>query len=206
MKMIDISMPLSERTAPWPGDTRFSYEVSWGMEESGSVNVGRIEMSAHSGTHIDAPFHFKEDGKKVHELDVDRYMTTATVVDVTGKDTIFIEDLQSKLENGTANAVLLKTLSWHDRSVFPEKIPVMDHNVPAFLADKGIRLIGLDLPSVDPIDNKELENHHKLLEQDIYILEGLVLDHVEEGEYELIALPLNIVGADGSPVRAVLRK
>ncbi|TFD97686.1 arylformamidase [Jeotgalibacillus sp. R-1-5s-1] len=206
MKIIDISMSLSERTAPWPGDTRFSYEVSWGMEESGSVNVGKLEMSAHSGTHIDAPFHFTEDGKKVHELEIDRYITSAAVVDVTGKETIFIEDLQSKLESKKVNAILLKTESWRDRSVFPEKIPVMDHNVPSFLADKGIRLIGLDLPSVDPIDNKELENHHKLLDKDIYILEGLVLDHVEEGVYELIALPLNIVGADGSPVRAILRK
>src|SRR2546428_11134212 len=93
MTILDISRPLKEGVPTWPGDTAFSYEVSWSKEQSGSVNVGKLTMSIHTGTHIDAPFHFDNEGRKVMELDLDLYIGTARVIDVSGKSSIGAEDL-----------------------------------------------------------------------------------------------------------------
>ncbi|KIL46839.1 arylformamidase [Jeotgalibacillus campisalis] len=205
-KIIDISMELSEAAAVWPGDTLFQYEVSWDIEESGSVNVGKIESSTHMGTHIDAPFHFDQAGQKVNELSLDRYISKTAVVDCRGKDKISAVDILPFVTDQEITSVLIKTDYWGDRTVFPETIPTMTEDVPGKLAEKNINLIGVDLPSVDSIDSKELKNHLELHRHDIWILEGIDLKDVSGGVYELIALPLKIVGADGSPVRAVLRE
>ncbi|MDZ5713104.1 arylformamidase [Jeotgalibacillus haloalkalitolerans] len=202
MKLIDISMMLSSETPNWPGDTPFHYEVAWPMEESGSVNVGKIETSTHMGTHIDAPFHYDENGKTTDELDLNRYFAKAEVIDCTGIDEITREHIELKGHGITA--VLFKTTAWRNRNEFPESIPVMNEAVPAYLKSRGINLIGVDLPSVDHLDSKPLPIHHALHQQDINILEGIVLDEVESGSYQLIAMPLKIKDGDGSPVRAVL--
>ena len=101
--------------------------------------------------------------------------------------------------------MLFHTGGWPDTSRFPDAIPVMEADLPVWLADRGVRLIGVDLPSVDPLDSKTLDNHHALGRAGIVIVEGLSLADVPEGRYELMALPLKIIGADGSPLRAVLR-
>lgn len=202
MKLIDITMNLSDSTPSWPGDTPFSYEIAWPMEKSGSVNVGKIEASTHIGTHIDAPFHYDNNGMKTDELELSRYFANAVVVDCTGVSEITPDHIDFDEEGVTA--VLFKTGGWTDRAVFPAKIPVMNESVPAYLKGKGINLIGVDLPSVDHLESKTLPVHHALYEQDINILEGIVLDGVREGSYQLIAMPLKIKGGDGSPVRAVL--
>ncbi|SDX34859.1 arylformamidase [Paenibacillus sp. CF384] len=202
---IDISQPLDEKVATWPGDTPFSYKVSWSKEESGSVNVGQIVMSIHTGTHIDAPFHFDNEGKRVSELDLDLYIGQARVIHLPNPASIGVRDLAG-VELGGVARLLIRTDAWQDRHVFPGWIPPIEPELAAYLAGYGVRLIGLDLPSVDPLDSKELPAHHELAGHGIHILEGLVLDHVEPGDYELIALPLPLTEADGSPVRAVLRK
>lgn len=189
----------------WPGDTAFLYEVSSPMEESGSVNVGRLELSTHSGTHVDAPFHFDNEGKKIIELDLDLYIGPAKVIDVIGKESIGAADLIGVDLDG-CKRVLFRTLAWVNPDVFPEKIPHIEPNLAPFLESKGIKLIGLDVPSVDPIDSQELPAHHSLNVHGIHILESLMLDEIEPGNYELIALPLPLVEGDGSPVRAVLRQ
>jgi arylformamidase len=205
MKLIDISMPLYNGVPGWPGDTPYSFELAWTKEQSGSVNVGKLEMSSHIGTHIDAPFHFDDDGKKVFDLPIELYTGPATVIDVSGGQEITLNSIKEKVKMGTKR-VLFKTNCWGDRTLFPEKIvPVLPEIVP-FLKNCGVELIGVDMPSVDHLDSKELAAHHTLHEHHIHILEGLVLDHVAEGEYELIALPLSLKEADGSPVRAVLRE
>ncbi len=188
----------------WPGDTPFHYEVSWSKAESGSVNVGSLSMSAHTGTHVDAPFHFDDDGKRIIELDLELYIGPARVVDMTGKDSIGAKDLAGVGLQGMKR-VLFRTRSWQDASEFPGKIPHLEADLGPFLAERGIRLIGVDVPSVDPIDSKDLHAHHSLNENGIHILESVLLDEVEPGDYELIALPLPLVEGDGSPVRAVLR-
>lgn len=203
MKIHDISMLLNKKTAEWPGDTPFEFQVNWSKEESGSVNVGKLITSTHIGTHIDAPFHFDEHGEKVHELSLKNYVTEALVIHVEGKNQISRKDIE-KIEVGHAKAVLLRTNAWDNRNKFPESIPAFDLDIVEWMVEQGIILFGVDLPSVDAITSKDLSMHHALNGAGRYILEGLVLDNVNEGIYELIALPLKIEGADGSPVRAIL--
>lgn len=204
MKIIDISQPLSHTTQEWPNDTPFEYTLSWSIEEDSTVNVGKITTSTHIGTHIDAPYHFDNNGKKVHELDLDLYVGKARVIEVLGKKEIGIEDIKG-IDISGVKRLLIRTNSWRNRKQFPTTITSLKPEIASFLAEKGIRLIGVDTPSVDQLDSKDLQSHHHLHKQGIYILEGIVLDDVEPGDYELIALPLPIDGADGSPVRAVLK-
>ncbi|MDR4888279.1 arylformamidase [Fredinandcohnia sp. QZ13] len=204
MKIIDISQPLSHTTKEWPNDTPFEYKLSWSIKEASTVNVGKITTSTHIGTHIDAPFHFDDDGKKVHELELDIYVGKARVIEVSGKNEIGIEDL-NRFDLRGVKRLLIRTNSWENRSRFPTTITSLNPKIAPFLAEIGIQLIGVDTPSVDQLDSKELQAHHQLHKHGIYILEGIVLDVVEPGDYELIALPLPIEGADGSPVRAVLK-
>ena len=204
-KWIDISQPLDEKTAGWPGDTPFSYEVNWSKEETGSVNVGKITMSIHTGTHIDAPFHFDDNGKKVIDLDLDLYIGRTKVVHIPANKSIGINELSDVTLKGITR-LLIRTDAWQDRSVFPETIPYIEPSLASYLAKLGIRLLGIDLPSVDPLDSKELAAHHELAYHKIHILEGVLLDKIPSGDYELIAAPLPLVEADGSPVRALLKK
>jgi arylformamidase len=204
MKIIDISRRLENGMAVWPGDTAFHYEVSWSKAESGSVNVGSLSMSTHTGTHVDAPFHFDDHGKRIIELDLDLYIGPARVLDMSGEDSIGAKDLENVDLEGIQR-VLFRTLAWQNAAEFPEKIPHLEADLGPFLAERGIRLIGVDVPSVDPIDSKDLQAHHSLNKNGIHILESVLLDEVEPGDYELIALPLPLVEGDGSPVRAVLR-
>ncbi|WP_369899661.1 arylformamidase [Bacillus manliponensis] len=201
---IDISQPLQNDIATWPGDTPFSYEVACSKEESGSVNVGKITMSIHTGTHIDAPFHFQNDGERVLDLDVNVYVGPARIIDVSGLESIGASDLETFQLEGIER-VLLRTSSHGNAKLFPKKIPHLRADIAPFLKEKGVRLIGVDVPSVDPLDDKELAAHHTLWKQGIHILENVVLDHVPDGDYELIALPLPLSHADGSPVRAIVR-
>lgn len=204
MTWIDISQPLSGNIATWPGDTPFSYEVACTKEQSGSVNIGKITMSAHTGTHIDAPFHFDNGGSRVLDLDLDIYVGPARVIDVSEHHTIGAQELAAHDVAGVSR-LLLRTGSPYDPSVFPQTIPLLSADIAPFLQEQGVRLIGVDVPSVDALDSKTLPVHHALYEHGIHILENAVLHQVQPGDYELIALPLALQEADGSPVRAVLK-
>jgi len=204
MSLIDISRRLHNGVPAWPGDTPFRYEVTWPKEESGSVNVGSVTMSVHTGTHIDAPFHFDSGGRRVIDLDPALYVGPCRVLDMRGKASIGADDLAG-IDLQGVRRLLLRTGSWTDPDAFPPAITYLRADLAPFLAECGIGLIGVDVPSVDPLDSKELPAHHSLHAHEIHILEGLQLDHVAPGDYELIALPLPLVEADGSPVRAVLR-
>lgn len=205
VKIYDISMPLYNGVPGWPGDTPYVFDLAWTKEQSGSVNVGRLEMSTHTGTHIDAPFHFDNEGNKVINLPLDLYTGPALVIDVTGDLEITSESIEGKIKSGLKR-VIFKTTCWNDRTVFPEKIVPLSPEVVPYLKKQGVGLIGVDMPSVDPLDSKELLAHHALHKHNIHILEGLVLDEVPEGDYELIALPLPLQDGDGSPVRAILKE
>ncbi len=204
MTLIDISQPLIRGVPVWPGDTEFAFDLAWRKEESGSVNVGRITMSTHTGTHIDAPFHFEDDGSKVIELDPAVYVGHARLIDLFGVESIGAEDLEGRVPGGITR-LLIRTGSWRDRDGFPDNITYLRPDAAPLLADRGVRLVGVDVPSVDPIDSKDLPAHHALHANGVHILEGLVLDGVEPGDYGLISLPLPLQESDGSPVRAMLR-
>jgi len=200
-----VTIPLREGLAGWPGDTPFSFRLAWSRAAGAAVNVGRIAASLHAGTHVDAPFHFADDGPAVDALPLGPFLGPARVVDVVGKPVIRRADLES-LDLAATPRLLLRTGGWPDHARFPDSIPVIDDDVPAWLRERGVILLGLDVPSVDPLDSKTLPIHHALHAAGIAILESLALEGVPPGVYELIALPLKVVGADGAPVRAILRE
>jgi arylformamidase len=202
--IIDISRPIQNSTPTWPGDTPFDFELMWTKEASGSVNVGKLEMSTHTGTHIDAPFHVDSEGKKVHELDLSIYCGKAKVIHLQDVEVITAHELK-KAGLSETERLLIRTDSWDDPLRFPEEFSYFHPDAAAYLKEIGVKLIGVDVPSVDFMKSKELPAHHSFLEHSIFILEGLDLSAAEQGDYELIALPLPIVDGDGSPVRAILR-
>jgi arylformamidase len=207
MKIFDISRSLSNDLAPWPGDTAFHFELKWKMAEGATVNVGAVTMGAHNGSHADAPFHFKQGADTIERIPLETYLGRAVVVDLTEKfetdraRQIAIADLESSAE---APRLLLKTGVWRDSKVFPEWIPVIAPDVAEWLGKRKVKLLGLDLPSVDPIDAKVLVNHHALAAAGVAIVESLDLSEVEAGTYNFSALPLRISGGDAAPVRAIL--
>jgi arylformamidase len=200
----DITHPMSHSFAAWPGDVACDFRLNWRMADGASVNVGALTTSVHSGTHTDAPFHFLPGGRTVDALDLQPYVGPAVVIDVRGREVIRHEHLPS-IDYSATPRVLLKSDAWGDTSRFPDRIPVLAPGVATALKNRGVILIGVDVPSVDVLDSQELPIHHEIGRAGIYILENLDLRNVAAGPYELIALPLKLVGADGAPVRAVLR-
>ncbi|HEX6592995.1 MAG TPA: arylformamidase [Bacillota bacterium] len=203
-KWIDISQPLTNDNAHWPRDIPFSFKLTYTKEQTSSVNVGHITTSLHNGTHLDAPFHVHSTGKTIDELNINCFIGTALVVDVHHTNKITTEHLE-KYNYDDVKHVLLRTSFPNSPKRFPKQIPFIDPTIAPFLHKKGIVLLGVDLPSVDPLDSKALATHHALNRCNIHILENIILGHVTEGLYTLIALPLAIQGADASPTRAVLQ-
>lgn len=205
MRIYDISMTLRDGIPVWPGDSPFNYQLSCLMEDGATVNLGKISTTVHAGTHVDAPIHFCSDGRSIDELDLSPFIGPALVVDVADMSVISIEAIAAT-EPVPGDRVLLKTCSWTDTGSFPSWFPVIAPEVPGYLSAIGVVLLGVDVPSVDEFSSKSLPNHNKLNAYGIQILESLKLAEVPPGRYELIALPLKIEGADGSPVRAILRE
>lgn len=201
--LIDISQPVSPSTGAWPGDTPFSYRWTWSMEEGSSCNVSAITASPHVGTHADAPLHFDPQGQSVGEVELDRYIGPCWVADGPEEGLVEPKHLDG-LDLETYPRLLLRTRRSVDPA-FPTSFVALSPEAAAALQARGARLIGLDTPSMDPFDSKDLPAHHVLSAARIAILENLVLEHVEPGPYELLALPLRWMGLDASPVRAVLR-
>ncbi len=212
MKIWDVSRTLSSQLAEWPGDEPCRFRLTREKEKGQSVNLGAISMSVHNGTHADARFHFDTNGESIEKASLETYLGRATVVDLAQaflgskeKQLITIEDLWPSTETIAATSrVLVKTGRWSDSTIFPDKIPVIAADVPAWLQKNGVKLLGLDLPSVDELDSKSLQNHHALAGAGIAIVESLDLSDVAPGTYHFAALPLKIAGGDGAPMRAVL--
>jgi arylformamidase len=208
MKIFDISRPLFNGLAPWPGDTAFHFELKWKMAEGATVNVGAVAMGVHNGSHADAPFHFKESATTIEQMSLETYFGDAVVVDLTNKfkngerSEITIADLAPAADS--APRLLLKTGVWRNSENFPEWIPVIANDVSKWLEARNVKLLGVDLPSVDTIEAKVLVNHHALAAANIAIIESLDLSEVEAGTYHFSALPLRISGGDAAPVRAIL--
>src|SRR5438094_8981574 len=212
MKIWDISRTLSNDLAEWPGDEPCCFRLTRQKAKGESVNLGAISMSVHNGTHADAHFHFDTNGESIEKAPLETYLGRATVVDLAQnflqskeKHLITSEDLRPHAEDIAATSrLLVKTGRWSDSTVFPNQIPVIAADVPAWLQKNGVKLLGVALPSMDEIDSKSLQNHHALASAGIAIVESLDLSDVAPGIYNLAALPLKIAGGDGAPVRAVL--
>ncbi len=201
MALIDISRPLSPATAVWPGDQEVQWTWTAQLEEGSTVNLGALRLSAHAGTHVDAPYHVQEGGGTTDALDLSVFVGPTAVINVEGASQIRPEHV-SAIEVPRVlfktDASTLPTEEWPDTitPVAPETIRALD--------EKDTVLIGTDAPSVDPLDSTDLPAHHTLIQHDIVNLEGLRLADVEPGRYRLMALPLRIQGGDAAPVRAVL--
>jgi arylformamidase len=177
------------------------------MNAGANLTLSDIRTSLHVGAHADAPSHYLTDGADIAMRRLDLYLGRCIVVhvDVARGERITPDHVADKIEWITAPRVLFHTGTFPDHYRWNNDFASLSPELVDDLYHHGVRLIGIDTPSVDPFDSKALEAHHAFAWNDMAILEGLVLDGVEEGEYELIALPLRIKGADASPVRAVLR-
>jgi arylformamidase len=205
MPLIDVSRPLVDGGPHWPGDQDIRFRLVSRIAEGRSCNVGHLSLSVHSGTHVDAPFHYNDRGATIESLAPDLFIGPARVIDARGEK-VFTEKLFAGVDFRATPRILLRTDTWTDSSVFPTAWPLLDRGLPAWLGERGVRLLGLDVPSVDTLTNTDMAIHHLLDEANILILESLDLHTAPAGIYELIALPLKLQGADGSPVRAVLRR
>jgi arylformamidase len=201
--LYDISPLLSPRLAVWPGDTPLSREVLYDLARGDPGTLSGLRSTVHLGAHADAPSHFVA-GPTIHERDLDLYLGPAQVirVDAPRGTRVLPEQLRRDV---MASRVLICTGTYPDPEHFTTDFAALSVELIDFLHTKGVRLIGIDTPSVDVFSSKDLESHHAMARHDMAILEGLVLAGVPEGLYELIALPLRLEGFDASPVRAVLR-
>lgn len=203
-KIWDISQTLRSFLPVWPGDTQFTFERTWVMENGSPVNVGRMTMSTHSGTHGDAPLHYSAAAADIASVDLGPYLGECLVVDARGaRGAVDIRDLPHL---GGVERVLLRTFDTFPHDQWDSSFTAIAPETIGWLAAQGVRLIGTDAPSVDPQDSKTMEAHKAVLAVGMRILEGLVLDSVPPGRYELIALPLKIAGGDAGLCRAILRE
>jgi arylformamidase len=202
--LYDLSPIVRPEIPVWPGDTPFDSRLTWSMALGGTVNVSAITTTPHLGSHADAPFHTEPRGETMADLPLERYLGPCRVVKVPPRPLIEPRHLEG-IDLSNPPRLLLKTESVRDRRTFPERFSALSAELAALLGEKRVLLVGLDTPSVDPFDSKTLDAHHALARGGVAILEGLLLDGVPEGIYELIALPLKLAGLDASPVRAVLR-
>ena len=200
----DISQPLHPDLPVWPGDTAFEHACTWQMEAGSPVNVSALTMSTHSGAHADAPLHYDQDGPDIASVDLDPYLGECLVIDARrSKGLIQAGDLPSL---DSVDRVLFRTFERFPHGRWDTETMAIAPEAIEWLAVQGVKLVGIDTPSIDPQSSKDMLAHKAVLKHDIRVLEGLVLDDVPEGRYELIALPLPVVNADASPVRAVLRE
>lgn len=202
--LYDLSPTIKPELPVWPGDTPFSSRLSWSIAQGASVNLSAITTTPHLGSHADAPFHTEPRGEGMADMPLDRYLGPCRVIRVPPQPLIEPRHVDG-FDLTNPGRILFKTESVRDRRIFPERFTAISPELAALLAEKGVLLVGMDTPSVDPFDSKTLDAHHALFRGGTAILEGLVLDGVPEGVYELIALPLKMAGLDASPVRAVLR-
>jgi arylformamidase len=202
-RIIDVSQPVGSATAVWPGDQTFRLAWTLRRDSGDSVNVAAVTLSAHTGTHADGPFHCDDAGEKPAAVPLEAYLGPALVVDVTGRAELDV-DAVAGIDLRLAERILFRTRAHTDATAFPASFAALTPALARRLGETGVRLVGTDAPSVDPFDSKTLEAHRILGQGRVAILENLVLAHVRPGRYTLVALPLKLVEADSSPVRAIL--
>ena len=203
-KLWDISPPVDENAAVFPGDTAYSQQLHFSLEPGCPVNVNSITLSPHTGAHADAPLHYANGETSIGEVDLAPYLGPCRVIHCMDCGPLVLPQHIAHALDNLPPRVLLRTS--HVASQSWESFTAIAQETLGLLATKNIALIGIDTPSVDPATSQDLPSHHQLLAHGLRVLENLVLDDVLEGDYELIALPLKLTRADASPVRAVLRE
>lgn len=203
----DISLPISEKSVVWPGDPPIAITQPKHISRGDSSTVSQLSMGAHTGTHLDAPAHFILDGKGVDSLDLNILVGKAFVVEALNAETLTADVLESlNIPDGTERILFHTSNSdlWETSyPTFNTQFAGISEDGAKWLVSKGIKLVGIDYLSVAPY-KKSKPTHTVLLSSGIIILEGLDLRGIESGTYQLVCLPLKIVGIDGSPARAIL--
>jgi arylformamidase len=201
----DISPTISAAIPVWPGDTRFEASATWEIGNGCPVHVSRMTMTTHLGAHTDAPSHYDPAGASIDAVALDPYIGPCRVIHCIGVPCVLPQHVAAHLD-GVPARVLLRTYDTAPLAEWDAAFPAIASETIALLAAHGVKLIGTDAASLDPQDSKTLDAHHAVREHKMAILEGVVLDAVAPGDYELIALPLKLAGMDASPVRAILRR
>lgn len=208
MKIYDISLPITQTLLTWPGDPAVSFAEKCSINNGDICNVTEITMGVHTGTHIDAPYHFINDGKKVHEIDLTTLLGKCIVVEVESSEYIMKKDIEH-IDFQTYKKVLFKTKNSeqfkNDLTSFNKKFISLHEDTTDYLVEKQIELIGIDYLSIEGFYSKSAYVHKTLLSNNIVVLEGLNLSDIVPMEYEIICLPIKLVGCDGAPVRVILK-
>jgi arylformamidase len=205
---IDISVPLRNGMAAWPGDAPFQRTSTLKIAKGDACNLSQISTTAHIGTHMDAPRHYLEGAAGMESLPISAGIGPARVIEIRSHEAIRIAELEPhRLLNG--ERILFKTANsatcWNSDD-FQKQYIYIPPETAHYLAECGVQTVGVDYLSVGGFEQGGAETHRILLQAGIWIIEGLMLEHVQPGEYELVCLPLRIIGGDGAPARAVLRK
>ena len=207
---IDISVPMSDGMVHWPGDPACKISLFVSIPGGAPCNLTQMSLSAHTGTHMDAPRHFVRDGRTMESLPLDAVIGPCRVIELKHRTVITREELAPhKLKRG--ERVLFKTRnstkSWKmaKTSTFDENFVYIPADTASYLVERGVQTVGVDYLSVGGYKKDGVLCHQIMLGAEIWIIEGLNLAKIQPGKYELICLPLKIVGADGAPARAVLR-
>ncbi len=202
--MIDITRALKTKSPTWPGDTDFKLKDTANMRDGSPVNIMAIKTTTHVGTHLDAPYHYTNEGDKLGTVPLDLLIGDAQVLHTLAYDAVPAETIShfDKLPE----RILFFTGQPDVWPEFPEDFTALTAELIHTLAERGVKVVGIDSPSVDKFNSKDLPVHNACAETGIYIVEGLNLQGVDEGRYHLICLPLNLPDADASPVRAVLTR
>lgn len=208
-EFIDISPVLNASLAVFPGDTPLSREVLLELERGDPVSLSTLRATVHLGAHVDAPSHYGAGAASIERLPLDRFVGTCRLLRVPAQPGgLVTRELVHEALRGRESTprLLLATGSYPDATTFRRDFAGIEPDLVPDLRRLGVELLGIDTPSVDPAESTELPAHAACLESGMTILEGLVLDGVPDGTYELIALPLRLAGFEASPVRAVLRR
>jgi arylformamidase len=204
-KIWDISQRLGPSLPVWPGDTPFTARPRWAHGGGSPVNVTSFALSTHSGAHADAPSHYDPQGPSIDQVGLEPYLGPCRVVDARGQGEEITAGFVLAHWQAGVSRMLFRTFETFPAMAWPEQFTAVSAAAIRALAAHGVTLIGIDSPSLDPETSKTMDAHHAM-PVSMRVLEGLVLDHVPPGDYELIALPLALAGLDASPVRAVLRE
>ena len=205
-KFWDISPPVQASSPVFPGDTPYTQKWAATLSDTCPVNVSTITLSPHVGAHADAPLHYDPQGAAVGALDLLPFLGRCRVIHaLDAGPLITIAHLQHAL-NDVPERLLVRTYRQFPLAQFDNQLTAFDPATVQHLAELGVLLIGTDSASIDPADSKALPSHQAIRQRGLRVLENLLLDNVPEGDYELIALPLKLMTADASPVRAVLRE
>ncbi len=211
MKPIDLTLTISENLPSFPGSPVPKF-IPWTKIKTDGYNLELLFLSSHSGTHMDAPFHFVKDGLKIHQIDANRFVRDAVILklkkgpnqSITKKDIIQFEKKFGKIPN---DATIIIATGWYKnltKKTYFEKNPGLSSSAADYLSSKKINLVGIDSPSIDVGSNKEFSVHKILSKNNIIIVENLAnLEKIKSPKFKFIALPLKLKDATGSPIRAI---